>query len=789
MKTRSYLIFVTLLLLCFANANAHDFEVDGIYYNITDATAKTVGVTYQGDSYVQNEKYTGTIEIPATVAYNGVVYNVTSVEEGAFYDCSDLQTVLLPNSIVSIKSSAFTHSGINSITIPASVTSPIDYYMFYGCCSLNEIVVDENNKVYDSREGCNAIVRTANNEIIVGSNNSTIPNSVISIGDCSFDSRIGLEELILPSGLKTIGKSAFRACSGLKKVYISETVTSIGQGAFGVCSEIESIVVDENNKVLDSREDCNAIIKTSTNKLLVGCQNTFIPTSITEIGSYAFFHANKLEYILIPSSVTSLGDYAFYGCSSLKYLVSMPTTAPSLGEYALGGGGFYLPGEIYVSPYNTDYSAWDLYYTIKYLNFSQIVTCGDNVVCCIDSDVLHIWGTGDMEDMNYGWDGDLDYNDAPWFKGGYGEQKEFSSIKIHHGVKSIGNGAFYACAYFKSIEIPSSVTSIGENAFYDCSGLTSVTIPEGVTSIGSSAFSYCRSLASVTIPNSVTSIEDYALYECSGLTSVTIGNGVTSIGNHAFEDCSGLTSVTIPNSVTSIGYGAFKYCSGLTRVTIGNGVTSIEGYAFSYCSGLTSIIVENGNSVYDSRENCNAIIVTATNTLIVGCKNTIIPNSVTSIGSSAFSHCSGLTSVTIPNSVTSIEDYAFYYCSGLTSVTIGNSVTSIGISAFYYCSGLKEIYVKADTPPSAYSDTFSGVTTNSATLYVPVGSKDAYAAANGWKKFTNIVEMEFTGIDEVVDEVKGENSKVKDVYDLSGRKVTNPTKGIYIVNGKKVLLK
>ena len=206
-----------------------------------------------------------------------------------------------------------------------------------------------------------------------------------------------------------------------------------------------------------------------------------------------------------------------------------------------------------------------------------------------------------------------------------------------------------------------SVTSIGDKAFYDCSGLTSVTIPNSVTSIGDNAFSDCSSLTSVTIPNSV-----------------------TFIGKYAFRGC-GLTSVTIPNSVTSIGYGAFSVCSRLTSVTIGNSVTSIGDYAFGNCYGLTSIIVEAGNPTYDSRENCNAIIETNSNTLIVGCKGTTIPNSVTSIGDFAFSVCLSLTSITIPNSVTSIGDFAFSGCSSLTSITIPNSVTSIGMDAFYKC--------------------------------------------------------------------------------------------------------
>ncbi len=205
--------------------------------------------------------------------------------------------------------------------------------------------------------------------------------------------------------------------------------------------------------------------------------------------------------------------------------------------------------------------------------------------------------------------------------------------------------------------------TITTNTYSDGKGV--ITFDGPVTSIGTGAFCRCSTLTSVTIPASVTCIGESAFYGCSGLTSVIFDEDsqLTSFGDYAFDSCSGLTDITIPNSVTSIGYDVFYGCSNLTTIT-----------------------VEAGNPNYDSRNNCNAIIETASNTLIAGCKNTNIPNSIESIGDVAFCSCSGLTSVTIPNSVTCIGTGAFLNCSGLTSVTIPNSVTSIKSGAFSGCN-------------------------------------------------------------------------------------------------------
>ena len=361
----------------------------------------------------------------------------------------------------------------------------------------------------------------------------------------------------------------------------------------------------------------------------------------------------SITKVTIAEGVTSIGDYAFYSCSSLTS-VSIPDSVTSIGY--------------------------------------------DAFIWCI----------------------------------------KLTSVTIPDSVTSIGDYAFYGCTGLTSVTIPDSVTSIGDFAFSDCSSLTSVNIGNSVTSISDGAFCDCTSLTSVNIPDSVTSIGGYVFQGCTSLTSVNIPDSVTSIGDVAFENCSNLTSVNIPDSVTSIGYDAFYYtawynnqpdglvyagkvaykmkgtcpaeveikdgtlgiapsafyrCGSLTSVKIPDSVISIGSSAFSYCSSLTNIKVSENNPVYNSRNNCNAIIETKTNTIIAGCKNTVIPDSVTSISYSAFRGCSGLTSVTIPDSVTSIGDYAFYSCSSLTSVTIPDSVTSIEEKAFgyYYDNGYKTI--------------------------------------------------------------------------------------------------
>ncbi len=410
---------------------------------------------------------------------------------------------------------------------------------------------------------------------------------------------------------------------------------------------------------------------------------------------------------------------------------------------------------------------------------------------------------------------DYEYSDAPWSF----LSEKIEKVVIEEGVTNIGNYAFSDCRSLTSVTLPNTVVNIGNAAFIGCVNLVSITIPNSVTSIGSSAFSYCKSLTSITIPKSVTNIEPGIASNCPNLISIKveegnknydsrnncnaiidkkynglllgcqntiIPNSVAAIWTCAFNGASTLTSITIPNSVKVIGAIAFSECSSLASITIPKSVTTIGEAAFQGCSGLSSIIVEPGNAKYDSRNSCNALIETKTNNLILGCKNTVIPNSVKRIEESAFWGCSELTSIEIPSSVTSIGEWAFAWCSSLSSVTIPNSITSIEKALFMGCISLSKVNCYATTPPSVGEEAFMGVRCNEGILKVPASSVSAYQNASGWNEWINVLSIEEnapTSIDNIVNSQRPDDK----TYNLNGQRVDgyDTHKGVYIRNGKK----
>ena len=292
--------------------------------------------------------------------------------------------------------------------------------------------------------------------------------------------------------------------------------------------------------------------------------------------------------------------------------------------------------------------------------------------------------------------------------------EQLSSIHIPDSVTNIGDGAIGHCFNLSSIHIPDSVTSIGNGAFVDCKSLKSIHIPNSVTSIGDAVFGRCFNLSSIHIPDSVTSIGDRAFYNCKSLTPIHIPDSVTSIGYQAFVGCKNLSFIHIPDSVTSIGDRAFVGCEKLTSITLPLGMKTININPFRGWSG--ELIIKSDNFIYED----GVLFDKYKRRLIAYCsknKDYEIPNSVTSIGRSAFSDCKNLTSIHIPDSVTSIGDNAFWSCENLTSIHIPDSVTSIGDSTFSDCQNLTSIHIP-DSVTSIGDSAFSDCK-NLASIHIP----------------------------------------------------------------------
>lgn len=324
---------------------------------------------------------------------------------------------------------------------------------------------------------------------------------------------------------------------------------------------------------------------------------------------------------------------------------------------------------------------------------------------------------------------------------------------VTYDVTGIAASTFRGCSRLTSVTMY-GVKTIGRQAFSACDALSAIQLPEGLTYIGEEAFSHCASLTSISLPSSLKSISNWTFYYCGNLTSVTIPEGVTSIGSEAFFACRALASVTIPESVTSIDNGVFSWCTSLTSVDIPNAVTNIGDGAFSYCYGLTSID---------------------------------FPESITSIGDGAFRNTS-LDSIILPRNLTTIGNAAFKDCTFLTAVTIPSRVTSIGMKAFENCDALKSIISQIETPFAISDDVFYSWWNlyDSATLYCP--DPEAYSTTGGWENFTDIRDIS-RGTTTAIRTATGEEEGSTAVYDLNGRRVEKLAKGLYIINGKKVLVK
>ena len=327
-----------------------------------------------------------------------------------------------------------------------------------------------------------------------------------------------------------------------------------------------------------------------------------------------------------------------------------------------------------------------------------------------------------------------------------------------------------------------------------------------VTEIGDYAFCMLDDLTHISIPSSVRTIGREAFVGCSNLESVDMKEGLRQIGLESFRDCVSLKSILLPSGLESIGFAAFSGCHGLTSINIPASVQDIDFTSLYDCNSIGSITVEEGNNYFDSRNNCNAIVKTADNMLLIGCKNTEIPNSVTAIGEQAFMFCQGLTEIVIPESVREIGMWAFENCSNLKTLTLSEGLHAIRWGAFWEC-GLTSVIVPASVreidPGALWMSDLATLTSlieepfevnkicnldaYPTILYVPVGTIEKYRATPDWNMFAEIHEVATNNIGSLTS-VSEQCSNT--LYDLSGRRVQGtPKKGVYIQNGKKMVIK
>ena len=421
---------------------------------------------YSEVDIIQSDPLTmkGDLIIPDSVSINNHTYPITGILGGAFKNCDSLLSIYIPKTINYIEPDGG-YSG----------------HTFEGCSSLKDISVDSENNVFDSRDDCNAIIKTSSNTLIAGCKDAEIPNSVVEIGDHAFYKCSGLSSMTIPNSVIKIGNYAFSYCTGLISLTIPNSVTKIGNYAFSNCTGLISLT---------------------------------IPNYVTKIGNNAFFNCNSLTSITIPKTLDSLGVNAFFYCDSL----------------------------------------------------TDVLFLADSCVI-VDFSSSH---AGLLECFNY-------CNNITNFV--FGENVKYIPSNICKGLTGL-----------TSVTIPKSVERIGSGSFSNCTGLREVVInADSCIAFSSTTFAGCTEIETFSFGDNVKNIPSYLCYGMNNLRSVTIPDSVINIGERAFYNCGGLTSITIPDAVTNIGSASFYGCDHITNIIFGNGLRNIGDKAFENCTEVVRI--------------------------------------------------------------------------------------------------------------------------------------------------------------------------------------------------------
>ena len=445
--------------------------------------------------------------------------------------------------------------------------------------------------------------------------------NVTTISEWAFEDCEYLTSIYIPQGVTTIDEEAFKKCTRLKYVHFPNTIDSIGENAFTECTKLAKICFPKNKHGKTLRIGNGAFSQ---------CENlksVDIQAKMPYIAPYAFSSCKSLERITIPNGVTEIGAGAFQYCKALKEII-LPKSLKSISEIDV----FENCESIESIKIDKDNPVYD-----SRNNCNAIIQTKDSFLikgCC--------------------------------------------NTVIPHDIKYIGFRAFAYCKGLKSITIPNNIKKIGGGTFHLCKNLTDITLSDSLQFVSAGMFWGCEKLRNINIPNSVKIIYKGAFCYCNSLENINIPSNVKTIKENAFTGCENLKSVNISNGVEEISSFAFSGCKKLESITIPASVKNINDNITSECDNLKSIKVDKDNPVYDSRDNCNAIIETKTNKMIAGCSITTIPNSLDNIVDFDNMEINRfIKEFTVPDSVQELNMFIFTYCENLKSITIPASVRRI----------------------------------------------------------------------------------------------------------------